>query len=122
MRLIRLNTVVLPAPFGPISVNTSPRCTSKLTLLTAIRPPKRTVRSRAERMVSSMAVLLETLGFLERLLAPEHALAVRREQLQVGAHLHPAPVQAHRLEQHEAYQHHAVHHGLQARRLADGRR
>jgi hypothetical protein len=25
MRLIRLNTVVLPAPLGPISVNTSPR-------------------------------------------------------------------------------------------------
>ena len=48
MRLIRLNTVVLPAPFGPISVNTSPRRTSKLTLLTASTPPKRTLRSLAE--------------------------------------------------------------------------
>ncbi len=48
MRLIRLNTVVLPAPLGPISVNTSPRCTSKLTLLTASTPPKRTLRFFAE--------------------------------------------------------------------------
>jgi hypothetical protein len=30
-RLIRLKTVVLPAPLGPISVNTSPGRTSKLT-------------------------------------------------------------------------------------------
>ena len=44
MRLIRLNTVVLPAPLGPIRVKTSPRFTSKLTLLTASTPPKRTLR------------------------------------------------------------------------------
>src|SRR5688500_18353826 len=43
MRLIRLKTVVLPAPLGPISVNTSPRRTSKPTSLTASTPPKRTV-------------------------------------------------------------------------------
>jgi hypothetical protein len=54
MRLIRLNTVVLPAPFGPISVNTSPRRTSKLTLLTASTPPKRTLRSFAERRMSPL--------------------------------------------------------------------
>ena len=53
MRLIRLKTVVLPAPFGPISVKTSPRRTSKLTPLTASTPPKRTLRSWAD---SSMAV------------------------------------------------------------------
>src|SRR3990167_7978392 len=52
MRLIRLNTVVLPAPLGPIRVNTSPCFTSKLTLLTASTPPKRTLRLLAERRVS----------------------------------------------------------------------
>src|SRR5882672_4692404 len=56
MRLIRLNTVVLPAPLGPIKVNTSPRCTSKLTLLTASTPPKRTERSRAESSGASLVI------------------------------------------------------------------
>src|SRR4030095_12572736 len=54
MRLIRLNTVVFPAPFGPINVNTSPRRTSKLTLLTASTPPKRTLRSRADNRTSAL--------------------------------------------------------------------
>ena len=40
MRLIRLNTVVLPAPFGPMMVNTSPSFTSKPTPSTAFTPPK----------------------------------------------------------------------------------
>ena len=35
--------------FGPMIVKTSPRPTSKLTLLTASTPPKRTCRSRADR-------------------------------------------------------------------------
>ena len=48
MRLIKLKTVVLPAPLGPIKVNTSPSLTSKLTLLTANTPPNRTVKSRAD--------------------------------------------------------------------------
>src|SRR3990167_2832098 len=52
MRLIRLNTVVLPAPLGPIRVNTSPWRTSKLTWLTASTPPKRTLRLLAERRTS----------------------------------------------------------------------
>jgi hypothetical protein len=52
MRLMRLNTVVLPAPLGPISVNTSPGLTSKLTLLTASTPPKRTLRFWAESRTS----------------------------------------------------------------------
>ena len=37
----RLNIVLLPAPLGPINPKISPALTSKLTLLTAIRPPKR---------------------------------------------------------------------------------
>src|SRR5918997_1409806 len=38
--------VVLPAPFGPISAVMAPAGTSKSTLLTAWRPPKRTDRPR----------------------------------------------------------------------------
>src|SRR5580704_10977512 len=38
-------SVVLPAPLGPSSPKTSPRRTSKLTLSTAVKAPKRLVRS-----------------------------------------------------------------------------
>src|SRR5271156_5893470 len=38
-------TVVLPAPLGPSNPKTSPRRTSKLTLSTAVKAPKRLVRS-----------------------------------------------------------------------------
>ena len=41
--VIRLNIVVLPAPLGPIRPRISPALTSKLTLSTATRPPKRRV-------------------------------------------------------------------------------
>ena len=70
MRLIRLNTVVLPAPLGPISVNTSPRRTSKLTSLTASTPPKRTLRFLPEQR---MSLIVRALRFLEGLLALEQA-------------------------------------------------
>jgi hypothetical protein len=39
--LIRLKSVVLPAPFGPIRLQIWPASTLKLTSLTAVRPPKR---------------------------------------------------------------------------------
>ncbi len=41
-RLMQLNSVVLPAPLGPISPQMSPRPTSKLTLSSATMPPNRT--------------------------------------------------------------------------------
>ena len=41
-RLMQLNSVVLPAPLGPIRPQMSPRSTSKLTLSSATMPPKRT--------------------------------------------------------------------------------
>ena len=41
--LIRLISVVLPAPFGPITPRISPRCSIKLTSSTATRPAKRRV-------------------------------------------------------------------------------
>ncbi len=41
---MQLNSVVLPAPFGPISAVISPARAVKLKSLTATRPPKRIVR------------------------------------------------------------------------------
>ena len=41
-RLMQLNSVVLPAPLGPIRPQMSPRPTSKLTLSSATMPPNRT--------------------------------------------------------------------------------
>ena len=41
--VIRLSSVVLPAPFGPIRPRTSPGLTSKLTSLTAANAPNRLV-------------------------------------------------------------------------------
>src|SRR5258708_28515472 len=46
MSVVSIRTiVVLPAPLGPSSPKTSPRRTSKLTLSTAVKAPKRLVRS-----------------------------------------------------------------------------
>src|SRR5436190_18479221 len=42
---MRLKQVVLPAPLGPIRPTMAPSATAKLTPLTAVRPPNRTVRS-----------------------------------------------------------------------------
>src|SRR5260370_4457609 len=46
MSVVSIRTiVVLPAPLGPSSPKTSPRRTSKLTLSTAVKAPKRLVSS-----------------------------------------------------------------------------
>src|SRR5688572_23698792 len=47
----QLKNVLLPAPFGPMMALISPRATSKLTLLSAASPPKRTVRPSVRRAV-----------------------------------------------------------------------
>ena len=39
----QLKKVLLPAPFGPMMARISPRRISRLTLLSAVRPPKRMV-------------------------------------------------------------------------------
>jgi len=44
-----LKNVDLPAPFGPMIPRISPRGTERLTLLTAARPPNRTVRASVVR-------------------------------------------------------------------------
>src|SRR3954470_9414703 len=41
--VMTLNSVVLPAPFGPIKPVTVPACTLNVAELTAVTPPKRTV-------------------------------------------------------------------------------
>ena len=60
--LMILNSVVLPAPLGPIRPTISPGRTSKLTLLTATRPPKRrtrpSIRMRGEAAVGSSGVVI----------------------------------------------------------------
>src|ERR1700754_3287729 len=47
---MQLNTVVLPAPFGPISAVISPRPAVNEKLLMATSPPKRMLRSSTRRM------------------------------------------------------------------------
>src|SRR5437867_2880143 len=49
--VIRLKSVVLPAPFGPMIERTSPCWMPRLTRFTAARPPKRRVSSRVWRSV-----------------------------------------------------------------------
>src|SRR5713226_8707563 len=55
---MQLNIVVLPAPLGPMSANTSPSSTSKLTLSTATRPPKRFVTPLTRRMAAKSGLQL----------------------------------------------------------------
>src|SRR5579864_8729290 len=45
MPVMRLASVVLPAPLGPISPRISPASTARLTRLVARTPPKRLLRS-----------------------------------------------------------------------------
>src|SRR5499426_3015232 len=45
----QLKKVLLPAPLGPMTARISPRATSKLTPLSAVSPPKRTVSPSVRR-------------------------------------------------------------------------
>ena len=49
----QLKKVLLPAPFGPMIARISPRATAKLTLLSAVSPPKRIVRSDVRNSVAA---------------------------------------------------------------------
>jgi hypothetical protein len=49
---MQLNTVVLPAPLGPISAVISPRTAVKERSSTATRPPKRMVRCSTRSTMS----------------------------------------------------------------------
>lgn len=53
---IMFNSVVLPAPFGPITPTISPAFTSKLKLVIATNPPKRLVAPATERIDGSNVI------------------------------------------------------------------
>src|ERR1700738_3101700 len=46
----QLKNVLLPAPLGPMTARISSRASSKFTWLSAVNPPKRTVRSSVRRI------------------------------------------------------------------------
>src|SRR5262245_44840637 len=48
----QLKNVLLPAPLGPMIARISPRGTAKLTLFSAVRPPKRTVNPSVRSIAS----------------------------------------------------------------------
>ena len=48
--VMQLKNVDLPAPFGPMMARISPGCTVMQTLLSAVSPPKRTVRPSTRRI------------------------------------------------------------------------
>src|SRR5262245_55565755 len=68
--LTTLNSVVLPAPLGPISAVTVPACTSKPAPSTARRPPKRRRTSSTTSRPSS-GIEVELLLLPEQALGPE---------------------------------------------------
>src|SRR5260370_28642309 len=86
-----LNRVVLPAPFGPMNANTSPRLMCRLTLSTATSPPKRFVRFVSSRMWSVVAgtgALLDRGSFFlhRRVLELRLAHAARAPSLRTHEH------------------------------------
>src|SRR6266849_566361 len=85
---MQLNIVVLPAPLGPMSANTSPSSTSKLTLSTATRPPKRLVTPLTRRMADKSGLQLAGRGQRFVLLVPELLLADLARQQALRAQQH----------------------------------
>src|SRR5882762_793661 len=76
-RVITLNSVVLPAPFGPMRATTSPASTVKETRSSATTPPKRTLSSRISSSAISAQVYCE-LGRLANPLLARACPAARR--------------------------------------------
>ena len=60
---MQLNSVVLPAPFGPIRPQIAPRATLKLTSCRAVTPPKRIVTPSTASRAEFVTPLLSGLGF-----------------------------------------------------------
>src|SRR5262252_2261052 len=87
MPLTQLSTLVLPAPFGPISANSSPGSTLSDTRSSTVRPPKRSVRlSIASSAIPSPApaILLHVAVAPALLCAPLPAGAAEIELLDIG--------------------------------------
>src|SRR5688572_20711081 len=91
MPLTQLSTLVLPAPFGPISANSSPAATASETRSCTVRPPKRSVKcsTSSSAIPSPAAAVLLDLAVTYPLsaLAPEIKLldVVMRAQPVGGA-------------------------------------
>src|ERR1700733_13517428 len=82
---MQLKTVVLPAPFGPISAVISPWCAWKERSSMATRPPKRIVRCSTESSVSprsaiSTVALFDEVGGDALALLQEHRRGAPRDQ------------------------------------------
>src|SRR6266850_101708 len=80
-RVMTLNSVVLPAPLGPIRATTSPASTVKETRSSATTPPKRTLSSRISSSAISAQVYCELARLANTLLA-QAGLAARRARPQ----------------------------------------
>src|SRR5258705_3025236 len=50
------SSVLFPAPLGPMRTRNSPRCSLKFSVLSAVKPPKRTVRSSTFRISSGTSL------------------------------------------------------------------
>src|SRR3982074_865339 len=87
-RVMTLNSVVLPAPFGPMRATTSPASTVKETRSSATTPPKRTLSSRISSSAISAQVYCE-LGRLANPLLARACPAARRALLAALAAVAP---------------------------------
>src|SRR6185295_310285 len=61
---MQLNTVVLPAPFGPISAVMAPRAAEKERSSTATSPPKRMDRCSTRSTGAALGALINSLPYL----------------------------------------------------------
>src|SRR5260370_23169935 len=91
---IRLNSVVLPAPFGPMRATISPSATSKLTRWRTRRPPKLRATSVPSR--KGRAIRLPPLQLVEERPPDDHpdhgeATPVERPVRDEQGPPHPAP-------------------------------
>src|SRR5258706_12938085 len=94
-RVITLNSVVLPAPFGPMRATTSPASTVKETRSSATTPPKRTLSSRISSSAISAQVYCE-LGRLANPLLLRAGLAARRQRPEGLGEVAPSLARRHR--------------------------
>src|SRR4051794_11342684 len=83
MPLTQLSTLVLPAPFGPISANSSPGSTASETPSSTVRPPKRSERASiaSSAIPSPAAAILLDVAIAPALLS---ASAAEIEFLDIG--------------------------------------
>ena len=77
MPVIRLKTVVFPAPFGPIRLTISPSPTCRSRSVSTCRPPNESLQSRRR-------------GALEQLRRRSHDLHARRAEQALRPHAHQA--------------------------------